>query len=137
MQLCCICIGSIYVSEGWLRTLGYDSRAQFDAERGPLHMAVHPEDRDMARSAYQDFLSRRSKEYRINARYFHRDGSVVYMHCWAVCLRDDQGKPILTVGMNLNRTAEHKALERAEQASQSKMRFLAMMSHEIRTPMVS
>ncbi len=80
--------------------------------------------------------------YRPEFRIVWTNGEVRHLQAAAQVTRDDTGRPLRMIGVNLDVTRQRRseeALREAKQAAESanvaKSAFLANMSHEIRTPM--
>jgi PAS domain S-box-containing protein len=60
---------------------------------------THPEDvsttTELATSLFKNEIS----AYRVEKRYFHKDGSIVWVHLTATAIRDDSGKPLFGLAM--------------------------------------
>jgi PAS domain S-box-containing protein len=61
--------------------------------------ALHPDDRGMAIEATQAAL-RGEKEYDIEFRIFHPDGTIKVLSANALVIRDEGGKPVRMIGLN-------------------------------------
>jgi len=58
---------------------------------------THPEDRDQDWKAFQNVVSGKQPNYRIEKRYIRKDGSIVWVNVNMTVIRDSAGRPICTV----------------------------------------
>ncbi|MCL1044948.1 PAS domain S-box protein [Shewanella electrodiphila] len=103
---------------------------------------VHPDDVEIAEQEVADAIENICSiktEFRVINKV---DKSIRWVQCSADLLLDENQKPVIMYGINIDLTHEktillalEKESQAAKQASKSKSRFLATMSHEIRTPM--
>ncbi|WP_285165116.1 PAS domain S-box protein [Shewanella goraebulensis] len=104
--------------------------------------ALHPDDVDKAEQEVADAIKNVCSiktEFRI---VVGKKNTVKWIQCSADLSLDEDNNPVTMYGINIDLTDEkniqqklEKETQAANQASQSKSRFLATMSHEIRTPM--
>jgi PAS domain S-box-containing protein len=103
--------------------------------------AVHPDDREPVRAAWQAAVAAGTSSVR-EFRFRQPDGTVVWVSTRTVPLFDHAGRVTGHIGTVADVTPFKRAEEElqgakvaAEAANRAKSEFLANMSHEIRTPM--
>jgi two-component system, cell cycle sensor histidine kinase and response regulator CckA len=60
---------------------------------------THPEDRDRDWEAFQNVVSNRAKDYRLENRYIRKDGTIIWVNVNMTVIRDATGQSIRTVAM--------------------------------------
>lgn len=96
---------------------------------------IHPDDRARVSTEFARCLASRETHHQIENRVLLPDGDILHTRTTAEIQRDKDGKALRCVGIEIDVTAEKRAIEAALAADRAKSEFLAMMSHEIRTPM--
>ncbi len=97
------------------------------ADRSPSLVSVdfvHPDDKERVLRTLYAYLGGETKEYEIEYRVRHRDGTYRWMLARGTAIRDQAGKPIRLVGSRVNIT-ELKRVEEVLRESEAWFRFLA------------
>jgi PAS domain S-box-containing protein len=117
---------AVYYSPRWKSMLGYDEHEvedNFDA----WVALVHPEDREQATSAINDYLDGKTQQYRLEHRLRHKDGSYRWIVARGVALREPSGKPYRMAGSHADVTRRKEA-EEAHRLSDARFRALVDQS---------
>ncbi len=85
---------------------------------------LHSEDKDRLLRALYAYLDGETKEYKIEYRIRHRDGTYRWMLARGTAIRDQAGKPIRLVGSRVDIT-ELKRVEEVLRESEAWFRFMA------------
>lgn len=123
------------------KTLGYDPD-EMPHSSSSWQNIINQDDLKVAFDNFTKHLENPNHPYDQVVRYTHKDGSIVWIQCRGMAIRNKEGKPIRMLGAHHNITELKKAEERiiaskekAEENDRLKTAFLQNMSHEIRTPM--
>jgi PAS domain S-box-containing protein len=100
---------------------------------------THPDDLETDLAHVRQVLSGELATYSLEKRYFHKDGSIVWINLTVALVRDRAGKPRYFISV----IEDIGARKRAEEQLQGERRrrdietqqFLAMLAHELRNPM--
>ncbi|MGQ3136731.1 response regulator [Phenylobacterium sp.] len=119
----------------------FNQRLTYEDLYRNVWVSVHPDDRDMARAAWEHHQAT-GEPYRVEYRVARDDGQEVWAYSTSELITDENGRPLRLVGALQNITSRKRAevemaqaRDAAEAANRAKSEFLANMSHEIRTPM--
>ncbi|WP_152425220.1 PAS domain-containing sensor histidine kinase [Nafulsella turpanensis] len=112
----------VFISEPWSRMLGYDIS---EAEENLLgwESLLHPGDKEGALDAFYGYIKGDYKNYDIEFRLRHKDGSYRWIHSKGTVLRDSKGRPYRISGSHTDIT-ERKMAEEALIQSEQKYRNL-------------
>ena len=108
-----------------------DDQASYDRSELPTDFAtgmafVHPDDRERVERAMRAYLSGQTREYEVESRGRHKDGSYRWLLTRGVTVRDAKGKAIRLMSGTIDITA----LKRAEEALRaSEKRFRTFVDH--------
>jgi two-component system CheB/CheR fusion protein len=73
--------------------------------------------------------------YRIEKRYIHKSGHIVWIELNGYIVRDEQGQPLFGVSIVQDITERKQAEAALREADRRKDEFLAMLAHELRNPL--
>ena len=93
-----------------LEQLGYD-RPEPPTNLARGMSLVHPDDRERVERATQAYLSGETREYEVEHRVRHKDGSDRWMLTRGVAMRDAAGRPIRFIGSCIDITDYRRAVE--------------------------
>lgn len=105
---------------------------------------THPEDLATDLEYVRQLLGGERKNYAMEKRYIHSNGSIVWINLTVSLVKQDVGVPDYSIAV-IEDIGDRKQIEFAlvenrkklQQANQAKDSFIARMSHELRTPLNS
>jgi len=96
--------------------LGYDDH-EIQNRFSSWVRLIHPDDRDAALARVRSYLAGDLRNYELEHRLRHKDGSYRWILVRAVVLRDASGKPVRMAGSHMDVTEFKSAVERLRQAN--------------------
>lgn len=100
----------LYLSASWKDILGYEDD-ELENSLATFEKLTLPEDAAKAFETFDDLVSGKREDFRIEIRMKHKSGRIVDVLSRAVLIRDDEGKAIRAVGTHLDISKEKKAIE--------------------------
>ncbi|MCA9247035.1 MAG: PAS domain S-box protein [Planctomycetales bacterium] len=114
-----LCSNEVVFSPEWKAQLGF-SDEELSNEYAQWEGRLHPADRQRVLDALHDYLTGKIREYCVEFRLRHRDGSYRWIYTRGVALRDAEGVPIRMLGCHVDIT-ERKRAEEARRELESQM----------------
>jgi two-component system cell cycle sensor histidine kinase/response regulator CckA len=98
---------------------------------------VHTDDRDMVMHALQEALHLK-KEYDVEYRVVHDDGTVRHLAACGQCLYDEAGQPLHVIGLCRDVTKRRLEEENSKRLALLEQReeFMATISHDLKGPLI-
>ncbi len=125
--------------------LGYPSEELFQKTFKDL---THPDDLELDLQPIEDLLAGKIDLYRMEKRYFHKEGHVIWTLLSVSLVRDKAGEPLYFISqiqditerkrlesMLLEKQKLQTSLEKEQELSQLKTRMMERIAHEFRTPL--
>lgn len=138
----------IECNQGLQQMLGYSEE---ELSRMVFSQITYPEDVAKEWLLFQELIQGGRDYYRLEKRYYRRDGSMIWGHQTVSLVRDPGGAPQFAIAMAQDITPQKRAEEemktidealrertkRIEEVSQARNRFFSYISHELKTPVNS
>jgi PAS domain S-box-containing protein len=115
------------VNRAFCQLLGYSSAELLATD---IQSVTHPDDRASGEAIISRALAGTDPPSRIEKRYVHRDGDVVFTELNVSLVRDATGKPLYFISQ-IEDVTGRREVERM------KSEFISTVSHELRTPLTS
>lgn len=129
-----------WMSPRFWQVFGYDPVSKPHLAEAWQDM-IHPQDLEVALANFQKHAADPSHPYDQIVRYRHHDGSMVWVRCRGIVIRDAEGTPIRMLGAHSDVTdlkeAEEKLRDQTEQLqllNEELNQFAYAASHDLRSP---
>lgn len=135
---------TLYVSPEWKRQIGFDDSELTDGPE-PKEDRLHPDDRELVKTATENFIAGSLPVNELEFRLQHKDGSYRWIHSRAALQRDADNQPCRMLGINLDITEYMRAKELNEQREKMEQSFrlyvasqtAAAIAHELNQPLTA
>lgn len=112
---------------------------------------IHPDDLPLALENFRRHAEDPAHPYDQVVRYFHKDGSTVWVRCRGIAIRDDDGRAVRMLGCHNDVTQQMEAQEAtsrrnaalaralrvSRQANDELQRFASSVAHDLKSPMTT
>lgn len=133
-----------YLSPTFKKMFGYEDHEMENSPESWMKI-IHPDDLEMVKKNFNHYIETRGREpYISEVRYFHKDGSLIWVHCEGKVIEwDDNWNPIRMVGYHIDITKRKKVEEdrkytlQLEKKNQELEKFAYIASHDLQEPINS
>jgi PAS domain S-box-containing protein len=130
----------VFFSPRWKSMLGY-ADAEIKNVFASWEKLLHPDDHERAMATLCGYLSGRQRDYALEHRLRHKDGSYRWILARGAVLRDAEGRPVRMAGSHVDITERKQTEEKlrglAESLAQSNRDledFATVASHDLQEP---
>lgn len=138
-----ILTNEVYFSKRWKSMLGYKVN-ELEDNISTLESLLHSEDKERACRILQQYFDGKLKEYKVEFRMKHKNGSYVDVLARGQCVRDKNGQLCRIIGTHVDITEHKKAdLELSKTVNELSdkynelMQFNYIVSHNLRGPIAN
>jgi len=134
----------LFLSPEWKQQLGYEE-PELPNRWEEWECRLHPEDRDLVLKAIDNYISGLNKNYELQFRLCHKDGSYRWIHSRGGLLHDKHNRPYRMLGINLDITDYMSSRELNERRDKMERSFrfslasqtVAAIAHELNQPLTA
>ncbi|SON56536.1 Phytochrome-like protein cph1 [Hartmannibacter diazotrophicus] len=132
--------GHEWMSDRYKQLLGYgDEDIEYSSDWWMAR--IHPDDLILSRENLRRHIEDPNHPYDQVVRYFHKNGSTVWVRCRGIVIRDDAGRPTRLLGAHVDVTDLRRAEELSDVNADLKNKnealrsFASIVAHDLQTPM--
>ncbi len=92
---------------------------------------THPDDRDRDAEGWARFLDSSDEHFHIEKRYLRKDGGTVWVSVTSTIIRDDEGRPLRSIGVVSDITDRQSAVKALDQTRNDLERHVSKRTCEL------
>ena len=126
--------GWLEVNKSLLNMLGYTEE---ELLAKTFQDITHPDDLETDLEYVKKMIDGEISTYKMEKRYFHKDGHVIWILLSVSMVKDDDDKPLYFVSQIQDITDVKEKTRLLEEANEVKKKFIKIISHQLRTPLTT
>ena len=112
------------------KTFGYTEE---EIRNTPIYELSHPEDYNITQQMMRELIEGKRDNFQIEKRYFHKNGSIVWVHLSTSAVKNDIGKTSHFVSQLQDITETKKLTESLKEHNNRLLNFAHIVSHNLRS----